>query len=181
MEMTRATTSAPTAACVLPAPMTRPKMYPTAPVNTSAPAMSSTVLRSFRAICSRKGLELDLDGTAGGLLDLEELPRREMTHPGDDAGGKRLDLRVQRGHLVVVELPGVGDLRLGPGQLLLQRQEVLVRFQVRIVLGHRQELAKRPADLVFGVGLAAHAGGLLGLAARPGDLLEDLALVAGVA
>src|SRR5438552_4663237 len=145
MEMRRATTSAPRAACMHPPPMTRPRMYPMAPVKTSAPAISSTVLRSFRAICSRKGLELNLDRTAGGFLDLEELPRREMTHPRDDARGKRLDLRVQRGHLVVVELTGVGDLRLGAGELLLQREEVLVRLQVWVVLGHGQQLAQGPA------------------------------------
>ena len=67
---------------------------------------------------------------------------------GEHARRERLDRRVQQPDLVVVVLPRVGDLRLGAGQLLLQRQEVRVGLQVRVVLGDGEQLAE-PAVTAF--------------------------------
>src|SRR6266542_2836376 len=124
--------------------------------------MSRTVRRRLRAICSYK-----LRGPpssscsvlhghrtpSGRLLYLEELPWREPAHPGHDARREALDERVQLRHLVVVELTGEGDLRFGPGQLLLERQEVLAGLELGVVLRHRDQAADPAGQLVLGLGL----------------------------
>ena len=84
-------------------------------------------------------------------------------------------------HLVVVELTGVRDLRLGADELLLQREEVLVRLEVRIVLHDGQQLAEPGGDLVLGVGLVRDALGSDRSRPGLGDAFEELALVGGVA
>ena len=61
-------------------------------------------------------------------------------------------------HAVVVELPRVGDPVLGRGELLLQVQEVLVRLEVRVRLGHREQALQRTAQDVLGLGLRAGRG-----------------------
>ena len=114
------------------------------------------------------------------VLDVEELARRVVERLGQDARRERLDRRVQEPDLVVVVLPRVGDLRLGAGELLLQRQEVRVGLQVGVVLGDGEQLAEPGADGVLRVGLTGDALGALGAAPRLGDLLEGLALVGRV-
>src|SRR6266571_4170029 len=114
--------------------------------------ISRTVRRLLRAICSYNGalaLELDRDRPGGRLVDLEEMPRLELAGTRDEVRRERLDPRVQLGALVVVELAGVRDLRLGRRQLLLQRQEVLVGLQLRVVLGDRDEPPESRRDLVL--------------------------------
>src|SRR5205823_637689 len=101
-----------------PPPIRSPSRKPTPAVNSSANSTTRMVLRWFDAICSYNGSELDLDGTARRIVDLEELPRREMPQPGHQVRGESPHHGVQGRHLVVVELPGVGDLRFGARQLL---------------------------------------------------------------
>src|SRR4051812_487145 len=151
----------------------------TKPSATATPAMSRTktasirkVRRLLRAICSympmtgrflrrsagpaatiRWRSELDRDRTLLAGVALEGLARREVAHPRDEVARERLDPVVVAQHGVVVELPRVGDLVLGRGQLLLQVQEVLVGLEVRIRLGHREQALQRPAQLVLGLGL----------------------------
>ncbi len=86
-------------------------------------------------------------------------------------------MRVQQRHLVVVELPRVGDLRLGADQLLLQREEVLVRLEVGVALGDRDQPSEPRRDGVLGARLILHPRGAHRLRPRLGHLLEDLALV----
>ena len=81
-----------------------------------------------------------------GILDLEELPRPEAEHARDEHRGEGLDRVVVRQHRVVVDLPRDGDLVLRVLQLVLEVQEVLVRLQLRIRLGNREEPAERLAQ-----------------------------------
>ena len=85
-------------------------------------------------------------------------------------------------HLVVVELPGVRDLRLGAGELLLQREEVLVRLQVGVVLGDGDQPPQAGGDMVLGV-RPDRATLVAPDRPRPGlgHVLEQLALVRRVA
>src|SRR5512133_1748712 len=97
--------------------------------------MSAVLLSLFERIWSYTTLELHLHRLFGVLFDLEVLPRSVAEHAGNDVGRERLLRRVVRHHGVVVELPRVGDLSLGSGELLLQHHEVLVRLEVRVALG----------------------------------------------
>ena len=71
-----------------------------------------------------------------------------MTFDGIDC-----DLVVVLHHAVVVELPRVRDAVLGGGELLLQRQEVLVRLQVGVRLGEREQRLQRAGEHVLGLRL----------------------------
>ena len=104
---------------------------------------------------------------------------------GHDVARHRLDGRVQRLHRGVEELPGVGDLVLGAHQLGLQLQEVLVRLEVRVGLGEREQPAQGLGQHVLLLGqLAGRGAGLLRVdraLARGDDGLERGPLVRGVA
>src|SRR6266508_5552477 len=145
---------------------------------------SRTVRRLFRAICSYTralGLEGRRHGPSPcGLLDLEELARTEPEQARHDVRRERLHEVVHDRDLVVVELPGERDLRLGARELLLQRQEVLARLQLRVVLRHRDEAPQPERDLVLRAGLVLDRGCLLALGPGPGDLLEQLPLMGRV-
>ena len=85
-------------------------------------------------------------------------------------------------HAVVVELAGVGDATLGAGQLLLQRQEVLVGLQVGVGLAQGEHLAQRTGEHVVGLRLGVRRvrcgdGRVAGL----DDGFERAAFVRGVA
>ena len=138
-------------------------------------AMSSAERRLFAAICSySEKFPADfrtatVDRTAARC----RRPRstRGSVKPNMPARmlvGKRLDLRVQLQDGVVVELAGVGDPALGAGELLLQRQEVLVRLEVRIGLGHGEQRLQRAGDHVLGLGLLGGALGVHGHVSGPG-------------
>ena len=65
-----------------------------------------------------------------------------MEHAGDDVGRNALDPDVVLHDLVVVELAREADLVLGRGEFLLERQEVLVRLEVGILLDDNEETAR---------------------------------------
>src|SRR5712691_1561862 len=137
--------------------------------------MSRTVRRLLREICSYNGLsEPNAHRSPGRLLDVEEVPRLEAPEGSNDPGWEALDERVQRLDLIVVELPGERDLRLRPGELLLQGQEVLVGLELRVVLGDGDQAADPRRELVLGLGLILDPRCRLGLGAGPRDLLEHL-------
>src|SRR5262245_64714259 len=125
--------------------------------------------------------EADAGRAARLVVGLEVLALREREHARQQVGGEALDLRVIAVHRVVVELAGVRDAALGAGQLLLELREVLVRLEVGVGLGQREQRLEGPGDHVLGLGLLRRA---LGVHARDtgGDHgLERLALVRGVA
>src|SRR4051812_23354834 len=73
-------------------------------------------------------LEADLRGLGVFGSGVEELSLVEVEHAREDHGLELLGLSGVAQHAVVVVLPRVGDAVLRAGQLLLQVQEVLVRF-----------------------------------------------------
>ena len=115
------------------------------------------------------------------FLDGEERPRFEVPDPRNHTRRELLDQRVQTRHLVVVELPGVSDLRLGAGQFLLQRQEVLVGLEIGVVLGYGDQVTEPGGDGVFGLRLILHPLRAHRLSPSLGHVFEDLAFVRGVA
>ncbi len=129
----------------------------------------------------RSRAEVDLRGLALRHVGLEELALLEPERPGEHDPGERLDRVVEREHRVVVDLPRDGDPVLRPGQLVLELPEVLVRLQLRIGLGDREEAAERRAEDPFrGRGLGGPLRPL-GVRARLGHGLERAALVLRVA
>src|SRR5439155_19560436 len=116
--------------------------------------MIRTVRRLLREICSYKAFsEANRHRTPGGLFDVEELPGPELPEGRNDPRREALDERVQRLHLVVVELTGERDLGFRSRELLLEGQEVLVGLQLRIVLGDGDQAADAGGELVLGLGL----------------------------
>ena len=65
--------------------------------------------------------------------------------------GEGPQLGVVGAHRLDVVAPRDGDAVLGALELRLQRQEVLVRFQVGIVLAHREQPPERARELVLRV------------------------------
>ena len=84
------------------------------------PPVAADLLVHRRVRCVGLLAQVDLGHLAVALGRLEELPRCEVEHPGDDVGREHLDLVVVGEHAVVVELPREGDLVLGRGELLLK-------------------------------------------------------------
>src|ERR671919_593729 len=91
---------------------------------------SQRELRRERSCCSKKSKlrEGDLRRLAllGRLGRLQELGGAEAEHAGEDHVGERLALGVVHHHRVVERLARERDLVLGAGELLLQREHVLV-------------------------------------------------------
>ena len=94
-------------------------------------------------------LELHLRRALGLFGDGERLHRLvafvERARP--DHAGKRLELGVVGLHRLDVVAPRDRDAVLGAFELRLQREEVLVRFQVRIVFADREQPAERAGKL----------------------------------
>src|SRR6185503_12574135 len=130
---------------------------------------------------ARRGAEVDLRGVSLRLVGLEELPLRKPERPCDHDAGERLDRVVVREDGVVVDLPRHRDPVLGLRELALELAEVLVRLELGVRLGDREQpsegLAQDPLGLT---GLRGGARALRGRA-RLGDRLERAALVGGVA
>src|SRR5499433_2914606 len=66
---------------------------------------------------------------------------------GPDHAGERAQLRVVLPHRFDVVAPGDGDAVLRAFELRLQREEVLIRFQIGIALRHRKQPPERAGEL----------------------------------
>src|SRR5439155_5096455 len=133
-----------------------------------------TERRLLEVICSYRGtlgnwLELNGDGAPRRVVGLEVLAGPEAEAAGEQVGGEALDAGVKGPNGLVVELPRVRDAPLRRGQLLLEREEVLVGLQVGILLRHREQRLQRRGDLVLGLGLLRDALGADGVRPRLGD------------
>src|SRR5262245_866537 len=127
---------------------------------STASMNSSTITRVLRRAtcwCSKKvaatatrwnRLELHLRSLAllRRLGRLQQLGRAEAEHSREDRVGERLALGVVLHDRIVERLARERDLVLGAGELLLDREHVLVRFQVRIRLGQREEPAENAGE-----------------------------------
>src|SRR5690606_37080937 len=112
-------------------------------------------------------------GDRGGIRHLEELALGESEPAHEERVREDLDLGVELAYAAVVEATRRLDLVFGVDELALQLQEVLVRLQLRVGLGHREDRLHRRLELVlghrgFGGCRGAHRGGACG-----GHLLED--------
>src|SRR5512141_3129885 len=110
-------------------------------MHTTASRNKATMVRELRRATSWRSkkfmggreerLELDLRRLAflGRLRGLQELRGGEAEHAGEDARREGFAPRVVFHHRVVEGLAREGDLVLRAGELLLQRQHVLVRLE----------------------------------------------------
>src|SRR5258706_7382186 len=120
------------------------------------------LLRRARLWCSKKFklAERDLGRLAlfSRLGGLQELRGGEAECAGEDAVREGFALGVVLHHRIVIGLAGEGDLVLGAGELLLQREHVLVGLQVGILLEDRDQPAERAAQRAFRLRQALHGG-----------------------
>src|SRR5262245_43665081 len=75
----------------------------------------------------------------------------EPADAGDDVAGELSDGHVVVVHGAVVELAAIGDSGLEARDALLKREESLVRLELWITLGEREQLAELPAKLALGL------------------------------
>src|SRR5947199_48658 len=93
-----------------PSHLSCPLAPPSPPRKPTAPSNNTMVLRRLAAICSyTAALHVHLNRPADRLVDLEELAWPEAERSGDQVRRELADRGVQPHHLVVVELPRVGD------------------------------------------------------------------------
>src|SRR5919107_2326737 len=125
-------------------------------------AMSSKLFRLLREMRSLKvpwslpsiGLVVgDRYGLPLGTLGLEVLPLREAHGTGEDDGREALYPGVIRLNRVVVVLPGEGDLVLRRRELLLEVDQDRVRAEIRVVLGHGEQVADSAGETSLSLGL----------------------------
>ena len=133
----------------------------------------------------RRFREVDRRGRAGaGARDLEILAGLGAGHLRRKRLRKRTDVRVVRLNRVVVIRARDGDAVLRSGELVLQLQEVLIRLELRVCLGHDHQATERAGELIVGVGHLARVAFLHGAEhARTGlrNLGENVLLMLGVA
>src|SRR5215210_1064724 len=152
-------------------------------------AMSSRLFRLLREMRSLKvpwslpsiGLVVgDRYGLPLGALGLEVFPLREAHGAGEDNSREALYLRVVGLDRVVVVLPGEGDLVLRRGELLLEVDQDRVRAEIRVVLGHGEQVADGARETGLRLGLLSRRLGLHGLGAGLRDLGQHVLLLAEV-
>src|SRR5690606_10201765 len=167
-----------------PPPISRPTAAPTIASTPTKPATRSALRRLLERIWSyMRGVvsELDRRGRAGGLVGLEVLTAIELEDLREVHRRELLELVVAGEHGVVVELPRVRHPTLGGRELLLQREEVLVRLEVRVGLTEGEQLPERPGQLVLDLRLRlGRVRSLDGGVAGPDHGVEGLALVGRV-
>src|SRR5437762_3888658 len=105
--------------------------------------------RATRRRSAGSRLELHARGRRRVGRRFEERLRREGHQPRDDAAGEELEARVVVPHGVVEALALDGDAILGALELALQREEVLVRFQLGIALDGDEQPAQRARQLLL--------------------------------
>src|SRR5262245_5680421 len=120
---------------------------PSAVAGTRASARASAARRPMRSApeCDARDL------TVFGALELEVLPLREPEEQRDLVGRKAVDRRVEVAddgvEVAARALDGLLELR----ERALQIAEALVRLEVGVRLGEREELAERAGQLVLGL------------------------------
>src|SRR5574337_484817 len=80
---------------------------------------------------------------------LEKRLRTEAGGPRDDTGGKEVEARVVVPHGLIEASSLDGDSILGPFELGLQRQEILIRLEIGVSFDDDEQSAQRPRELVL--------------------------------
>src|SRR5687767_4635653 len=94
-------------------------------------------------------LELDLGRSGRVGRGFEERLGLKAPEAGHEAAGEEPNASVVLAHGVVEAPPLHGDAVLGAGQLGLQREEVLVGFQLGILLDGDEQAAESAAELAL--------------------------------
>src|SRR6476619_824026 len=113
----------------------------------------SLARRTISATAARKRsaqAEIDVGDVGSFGLSVEELTLGEPERSSDEHVGEGRYRRVVIEDGRVVVLARERDLVLGRRQLLLELEDVLVRLEVRVVLDHREQRAKRAGQRVLG-------------------------------
>src|SRR4030095_9413828 len=116
------------------------------PAATAAPRLSSQNQRS--AGSAKEPAQIHVAALLLG--ELEERGLLEVELPGDDQVREGLQPDVVQVDALVVELAPVGDGLLELGDARLQMAEARVRFELRILLRHREQAAEPGAQLLLG-------------------------------
>src|SRR5215467_7897103 len=150
---------------------------PNAATGTRTSARVSAASRPMRSApeCDARGLAVF------GALELEVLTLHEPEERRDLVRWKAVDRRVEVADDGVVVAARALDGLLELRERALQIAKALIRLQIGIRLGEREELAERAGQLVLGLRARLRRLRGHGRAARADDLVERVALVRGVA
>src|SRR5713101_843956 len=154
-----------------------PRVCATAGDAAASTSASAARLRPMRSAPERDARDL----TVVGAVELEVCPLDEAEEQRDLVGRKAVDRRVEIADDGVVVAARALDRFLELAQRGLQLEEALVRLEVGIRLGEREELAQRPRQLVLGLRARLRRLRRHGRAAGADDLVERGPLVRGVA
>src|SRR6185437_12667628 len=94
--------------------------------------------------------------------EFQQMRGMEVPTAGDDRVREDRLARVVEIHRSVVELTAIGNLLFQSGDARLQLQKVVVRLQVRILLGDGIETSKAAAQSTLGARQVAHIAATLG-------------------
>src|SRR6185295_11514081 len=156
-----------------------PSTASTAKITATTASRNSTtmilLLRRARLWCSKKVFnyrlrERDLRRLAllGRFGRVQQLRRAEAEHAGEHVVREGLALGVVFHHRVVEGLARERHLVLGAAELLLDREHVLVRLEVGIRLGEREQAAEHAGERALGLAEARHRRRVSRLAAGDG-------------
>src|SRR6266478_6940976 len=121
------------------------------------------------------------DLTIFGAIELEVLPLGEAEEQRDLVGREAVDRRVEITDDGIEVAARALNRLLDLPERALKLTEVLVRLQLRIRLGEREELAQGAAQLILGLGARLGRRSRHGRAPGADDLIERVPLVRGVA
>src|SRR5713101_3223311 len=156
-----------------------PRVCATAGDAAASTSASAARLRPMRSAPERDARDLTVVGAVE--VELEVCPLDEAEEQRDLVGRKAVDRRVEIADDGVVVAARALDRFLELAQRGLQLEEALVRLEVGIRLGEREELAQRPRQLVLGLRARLRRLRRHGRAAGADDLVERGPLVRGVA
>ncbi len=114
----------------------------------------------------------------GGFL--EEIALREIEYPGNNIARHRFGHRIEVSYGAVVITARELKVVLGLNELILQVQEILVRFKIRIVFGERNQSSDFRAELFFGFAARGDVCLTHGFGTQLRDRLQRGTLVLGV-
>src|SRR5262249_30116132 len=121
--------------------------------------------------------ESDLGGLSSALSRLEFISSLETEQPPDQHRRKPLECSIVIKHCLVVIGSSDVNTVLCAGELILEILEILVSFQVRVVLRKSQQPAERPAKLIVSRSLTFRRLGVQETRARLSYVAENLFFV----
>src|SRR5437773_4388205 len=124
-----------------------PRVCAAAGDGAASTSASAARIRTMRSAPERDARDLPVFGA----VEIEVCPLGEAEEQRDLIGGEAVDGRVEVADDRVVVAARALDRLLDRAQRGLELPEALVRLEVGIGLGEREELAERPGQLVLGL------------------------------